>query len=278
MWCLGVVSLAAAVAENPIDKEIKKIAEEAVTKTIETVMPNTIQIAGVHNFSHHTAVPVIGQVSIDLALSRTNMTGFDQAVNTTFSTFTETGVNVTVVFASTHIVANAEGEVCAGKCDAKVLPIAIDVPLTLEAEVTYTLRKLGPVPIGLDGDPCFGPVLASKLGTASVSGLGRLDKYLTEAVNAAIREQHFLETPLDDAVNLALAKIESHCNITAAQPRGFAAGADGKCPCHWPTQCMQLNDQSCGHKVSKEGKPCGLFTSGCTCAAGTQDCGPFLVV
>ena len=90
------------------------------------------------------------------------------------------------------------------------------VPLTLEAEVTYKLKKLGPIPVGLDGTPCFGPVLESSLGTAVVSGFGKtLDKYISEGVNKAISEQHLFEKPLDEAFNEVLKKVQPHCNITA---------------------------------------------------------------
>merc|ERR1711871_702290 len=102
--------------------------------------------------------------------------------------------------------------------------MGMPLPLTLVTEVTYKLRKLFGVPIGLEGSPCVGPVVNTTLGQTRVTGFGWLDKYLTALVNDAIRDQRLLVDPLDSAVNAELHKLQPKCDFNAS--RATAAPAD----------------------------------------------------
>ena len=184
---------------------------------MDKVVPNTINVAGVHNISHSFKIPVLGEATLDLVLDKTNITKLDSA-NTTFGTFTETGVNTSIQFKNTLLVSLAKGKVCiAGDCKDETDNLEMKAPLTLKAHVSYKIKKLGPLPVGLDGTPCLGPVLESALGKATVVGFGKLDKYITEAVNKAISEQHLFEKPLDEAMNDVLKRLQKgnkNCNFT----------------------------------------------------------------
>jgi len=197
-----------------IEDEIKKLAEEAITKVITEVVPNTIDLVESHNLSKTINVPVIGTVSLDISFNGTQVTQLDQA-QTEFGNFTDTMVNVTIKFPNTYIISNTSGTICSGSdCKSETDKLVMSSPLTLEAEVTYKLKTVFGVPVALDGVPCFGPVLQSSLGTATVTGFGPLDKYVTEAANKAISEQHLFEAPLDEAFNDVLKKVETQCNFT----------------------------------------------------------------
>jgi len=200
--------------QHGIENEIKKLVEEAITKIIDEVVPNSVQIAEERNLTK--SFKVLGEkVELDLSFNGTQMTNLKSA-NTTFGNFTDTGVNCTILFPSTVLISNTSGHVCVGSdCQSEADQLTMATPLTLEAEVTYKLRKIGRLPVGLLGAPCLGPVEKTSLGTASVTGFGRFDKYVTEAANAAISEQNLFEKPLEEAINEVLHKLQKQCNFTS---------------------------------------------------------------
>jgi len=180
------------------------------------VMPTTITIVERHNFSYKFHEKLVGEVDLDLMLNKTKLTGLKKA-NTSFSPFTDTGVNITIAFPNTIIVSEATGQICSlGECEARNDHLTMTAPLTLVAAVTYEIKKLGPIPIGLKGEPCFGPVLQSSLGKVNVTGFGKVNKFVTEAMNSIISEQHLLEKPLDEAFNAALKEVEKRCFSNAS--------------------------------------------------------------
>lgn len=208
---LALFASTAAVTHGPVEDEIKKLVEEAITKVIDMVMPKTITIGEKHNISYKFHEKWIGEVDLDLMLNKTNLTGLKQA-NTSFSTFTDTGVNVTITLPNTIIASEASGQICTlGECEERNDHLTMTAPLTLVAAVTYELKKLGPIPVGLKGEPCFGPVLQSSLGKVHVTGFGSVNKFVTKAMNSVISEQHLLEKPLDEAFNAALKEVEKRC-------------------------------------------------------------------
>jgi len=213
---LALFVITAAIKDNPVEKEIRKLAEEAISKVIDIAMPKSIMIPGKHNISRKFQEKWIGEVDLNLVLDKTNVTGLKSA-NTNFSDFTETGVNVTINFPNAIIDSEGTGQICSlGHCENKIDKLTMTAPLVVVAAVTYKIKWLGPIPIGLQGDPCLGPVLQSSLGKVSVTGFGFANKYVTEAMNAVISEQRLFEKPIDEAFNAALKLAEKNCNFSEA--------------------------------------------------------------
>jgi len=208
-------SLVQAVKSNSaVENEIEKLLEEAISSLIDQLLPSTINITEAHNITKSVNVPIIGDVSVDLASSTAEVQGLKYA-NTSFGNFTDTGVNVTLLFNSTTVSANATGEICMDhKCDHGSWPLLMKSTLTLETEVTYKLKTVWGIPVGLDGTPCFGPVLTASLGKATISGFGELDPIVSDVVNDGIKDQHLFEEPLLDGLDDLLSKAEPKCNIT----------------------------------------------------------------
>lgn len=236
------------VSEKGFPDEIKKLVEEAITDIIDKIIPNNVTIMEPHNLSKAIKVPLIGEVSADLAFNNTEGAPVGAEVNNldsatvSFGNFTDTQVNVTLTIKQTAIVSNTSGQICvASDCHDMRDLLTMVLPIVMEASVSYKLKTVFGVPVGLDGTPCFGPVLNSSLGEATVSGFGGLDKYLAKLVNLGIKEQHLFRDPLDKAINEALHALQPKCNFTAVE-----ALARRKCMHHVTgNQCLE----ACAHEA-----------------------------